>query len=946
MSNEQTAIWKQAIEIYQHISELSIPEAIKHVDSIHNLSYEIRQAVITLVNSGNQASQYIEKNFSPQLLQQSEQPLKYKSGDSLSEYQLIEELGRGGMSYVFKAKRLDVEQQKFVAIKIFSPKNYSPQLLEHFIAEQSILSELSHSNIVDMLHGGKTEDGTTYLVMELIAEALPINQFCKNKKSSVSQKIAYILQCAKALVYSHANLIIHRDLKPDNILIDKQGRLKLVDFGIAKLINKDISGNKTTIMALTPSYAAPEQINAEKISIKTDIFSLAVVAVELLIGEKFLPDDRLIKSCEKDEQAIETTLKILKIDKDLKNILHQALAQAPNDRYASMQSFADDLDNYLNDLPVAATSQSPFYRLGKFAKRRKALFLTSFTLLLSLILGLGITLWQNQQIKLEAAKARNVKQFMLDTFTQTNPDISKGIEVSAKDLLRVYAQKLDAEAHIDAQIKFELLQTLGIAYGALGDPTRAVDLLKKSLQINPNDSHSQSYLAMYLLDATDSSSLQKYLDGINTETMVSHLDQARILQVRAKVHARESEFDQALLAMNKAIKLIQLDKNPVAEISATRTLAEIYYRQSHLPESIEILEKALKNTNEKTPLTAVISLSNDLAKIYNDTGEYQQAKNIFEQSLVRIRSILGNENPELSKTLIEIAFVYKRLGMIEKANKAANEAYQINLNLYGENSIQFAHAVNLLATMAYQDGDTDKAIDLFYQALKIFEQQQTEDYTDTLKVKVNLGLNLSFVNRNEEALKVLSEAYEKQKEKLGLKHDSTIHTQQVLARVMVKTGQIDEAIELAELSMQNANKYLDKNHPEVVGSFYTLAMIYKNNNQYQKALELVLRIKNENLLATSEPNYPILLRLIAQLYVATDKLELADTYYRDSLTRMIQLYSAKHVRTLIIQLEYAKFLLQYGQGQKSNDLLAQVKKFVTEEEINNPKLNKLLADLQ
>ncbi|HHL32352.1 MAG TPA: tetratricopeptide repeat protein, partial [Oceanospirillales bacterium] len=213
-------------------------------------------------------------------------------------------------------------------------------------------------------------------------------------------------------------------------------------------------------------------------------------------------------------------------------------------------------------------------------------------------------------------------------------------------------------------------------------------------------------------------------------------------------------------------------------------------------------------------------------------------------------------------------------------------------------------------------------------------------------VKVNLGLNLSFVNRNEEALKVLSEAYEKQQEKLGLEHDSTIHTQQVLARVLVKTGHVDEAIALAELSMQNANKYLDKNHPEVVGSFYTLAMIYKNNNQYQKALELVLRIKNENLLATSEPNYPILLRLIAQLYVATDKLDLANTYYQDSITRMIQLYSVKHVRTLIIQLEYAGFLLKHKQENKANALLTQIKKIVSTEKIDNPKIKELLADLQ
>jgi len=307
MPKDQIQLWKHALEIYKDIAQLSVDEAINRVDSLHNLSYELKQAVITLVNSGNQASQYIAQNFSVKPSDFSNNQISYKTGDELDAYQLLEKLGAGGMSSVFKAKRNDVESQKLVAIKIFSPQTYSPQLLEHFISEQKILSELSHPHIVEMLHGGKAEDETTYLVMELIQQALPITGYCKNLP--IKQKIHFILQSAQALAYSHANLIIHRDLKPDNILIDKKGTLKIVDFGIAKLINNDLVSNKTTIMALTPNYAAPEQINSEKISTKTDIFSLAVVAVELLHGKRFLPKDRLIKSCDNDEHVINTTLK-------------------------------------------------------------------------------------------------------------------------------------------------------------------------------------------------------------------------------------------------------------------------------------------------------------------------------------------------------------------------------------------------------------------------------------------------------------------------------------------------------------------------------------------------------------------------------------------------------------------------------------------------------------
>ena len=282
MGKNKTQIWQKAIDIYADISELSVNQALEHIDSIHNLDIELKQAVITLINSGNQASQYIQDHYTPNFTLDKFAYPDIKIGMRLDEYELVEKIGQGGMSQVFKAQRIDSAAQKKVAIKIFSPKNHSQQLLERFIKEQKILSQFNHANIVDMLHGGKTDNEITYLVMELIENAMPIDKFCLTQQLSDKQKISFIAQCADALAYSHANLIIHRDLKPDNILINKHNQLKIVDFGIAKLINNDMDGSNTTIMALTPNYAAPEQVNTQAITVKTDIFSLAVVALELL----------------------------------------------------------------------------------------------------------------------------------------------------------------------------------------------------------------------------------------------------------------------------------------------------------------------------------------------------------------------------------------------------------------------------------------------------------------------------------------------------------------------------------------------------------------------------------------------------------------------------------------------------------------------------------------
>jgi tetratricopeptide (TPR) repeat protein len=553
---------------------------------------------------------------------------------------------------------------------------------------------------------------------------------------------------------------------------------------------------------------------------------------------------------------------------------------------------------------------------------------------------------QYKQIKIEATKAETVKQFMLDAFMQTNPDISKGIKVTARDLLRVSAQKLNDESGLDPQVRFELLQTLGIAYGALGIHQKAVDLLKQSLLIKPGDSHSTSYLALYLLDTSDGDSHAKFLGGIEIQKLTSNADKARVMRVRAQVYARNSEFDKAMIELSKAIELNKIDANKVEELSSIRILAEFYFRQSLPQKSIEILKQALSRTSEKIPLTVLIGLKNDLGKIYNDVGDYDLAKEIFEENLTQIRKILGNDNPELSQTLIEISFAYKRSGMLEKAQAAADESFQINLGLYGENSIQTAQSINILAAMAYQNGDTDKAIELFYKTVKIFEQQQPDDYADTLEVKTNLGLLLGFANRNEEALVVLREVYALKKEKFGVSHNMTIHSQQILARTLAELGQISEALELAELSIENAKKYLDKKHPEYVGALYTLTRIYKTNKQFKKALNTALEIENENLLDKNEPNYHILLRLIAQLYIATDMLDKGDEYYAASLKSITGLYSVKHVRTLIIQLEYAQFLAQNNQLEKSKTLVNQAKNIIAEENIQNPKIDELMSSLE
>ncbi len=944
MSNE-TKVWKKASEIYADISELSPKKALAHVYGIENITLDVREAIITLINAGSQASQYYRDNISQGFNLDINTTQSFSSGQQLDEYELLEEIGHGGMSQVFKAKRINTEAQTHVAIKIFAPKDNSNELLNHFLNEQKILAGLSHPNIVKMLHSGRTEDNVTYLVMELIDDAQPLDIYCQTNQFSIKQKIRYVAQCAQTLSYSHANLIIHRDLKPDNILIDSNKELKIVDFGIAKLINNDLSGNKTTIMALTPSYAAPEQINSGPISIKTDIFSLAVVALDLLTKENPLPKDRLIKSCTNDEHHIDALLKRLKIDIDLKNILNKALEQEPNKRYSSMQSFADDLNNYLTSNPVNATAQSFFYRTQKFAKRRSALFATMVSFVAFMFIGSIVGYKQYQQIKIEAQKAQIVKQFMLDSFEVTDPDKAQGVDISTKDLLKIASEKLKNNHKLDNEIKFELLQTLGLAYGKLGSYNQAIKSLKESLSIKNNDSKSLSYLAQFLFNSQKNQELNTLLETVKPENLTDVKDQSRILRIQANRFLNHSKFDETHEVLAQLNDLNTNQKYPQLYVLTQRLLAKTYYYEYKLEKSIAILTKLLEDKNLKIKSTIDMGIRSDLATLYNDSGETDLSIKQWHRIISQQKAILGDKHPELVSSLVGLstAFMYK--GDIKKSNELIDEAYEISINLFGENNLTTASVLNTRAILLRHNGEIEEAITLIYKVINIYEQQETINYQDTNIIKMNLAQLLNAENKNNQAFELAEKVYQYQLKNLGETHADTMFSQQILVRILIDLNKPKEAVSLAKNAVANAQKLLEKGNKssDFVGSYYTLALAYQADKQYPLAIKNFLYIVDNKLLDENGLNLAITISSIAKLYAEMNDFDNAKKYYQDTIKRYTKIYSSNHLKTLNLQATYAALLKSNMHLEESNDLLLNIENIIKE---NNIEDKVLLTQIQ
>ncbi|WP_223786604.1 serine/threonine-protein kinase [Marinicella meishanensis] len=834
MDPNQAKIWQQACDIFLQLADLPTAEALAQVAAMDDLDAAVKASVINLIQAEEQDGGYLEDR----LMSDTQQAIRnrYQAGDRLNEYELLEPLGEGGMSQVFKAKRLGEDVQKWVAIKVLSPQGKeADELLHQFVKEQEILAGLSHPNIVDMLHGGQTENHDVFLVMELIEEAMPITAHCQQQGGTVRERMRLILQCAQALSYSHANLIIHRDLKPDNILIDRNEVLKIVDFGIAKLIDQKIQANKTTILALTPNYASPEQINAQAVSVTTDVFSLAVVALELLVGQPPLPRDRLLKSCAHDELAVDQHLKALRVDGDLKNILRTALQNEPERRYPSMYAFAEDLQHWLDNKPVNASPQSFGYRLKKYAIRKPAVVTAVVAGVLLLCSALSVTLYKNQQIQAEAQKAAVVKQFMLDAFENTNPDVNQGATVTANDLLQAAALRLQADRRMDQAIKFDLLQSMGIAFGKLGLYQQAIDHLQQSLQLQPNEPRSMAHLLQFLYDSQNFDRLEGWLQRPDIFAHDSLSDLAKMYRVKSRFLARQMQYDQALLAADQALQLPFTNNQGIEYVLSQKLLAEIHFFQSNPQQSVAILTRLLADSAMDHNQRLFFEIRKDLSEYHLELGAYEDAMAVLEQLLIDQRRVLGDDHPDLLETLRVSSATLKDLGLIDQAMEKSTQAHAISLKHFGADSIQTGYVLNNLATIAYAQRDLDRSEALLAEAVAIFEAKLPPNYSDTLELKSNHAAVLKVQKKFTEALAVTKQVLESQRISLGPYHDQTLYTQKLYAEILAKIKHTEAAFAEIESTVALAREHLPAFHPMTSEILYAQGVIYQEAAVYPQA---------------------------------------------------------------------------------------------------------------
>ena len=653
-------------------------------------------------------------------------------GRRVGPYQIIEQLGAGGMGEVYRAFRADDQYRQEVALKIIAGGESAGFVLARFRNERQILANLEHPNIARLLDGGTTEQGVPYFVMELI-EGKPITEYCDSKKLDIAERLQLLLQVCEAVQYAHQRLIIHRDIKPANILVTSEGIPKLLDFGIAKILARDPIADlpETTIAAfriLTPRYASPEQIKGEPMTTASDVYSLGVVLYELLTGYSpyatagSTSDEIAGAACHSD--PLKPSLAISRLSPardaesrpgisaqkwgkrlrgDLDNIVLMALRKEPSRRYASVQQLGDDLRRHLNSLPVLARKDTLSYRTSKFLNRHKASVAASAAVALALIIGLAFALHESRVARFQRARAERRFNDVRKLANSLMFDIHDSIvdlpgTMPARKLLvsraQEYLDSLSQESAGDLTLQQELAAAydrvgdlLGFSGTAnLGDFTGALQNYKKAIAIR------ESAAAAYPDD-----------DQLAENLLNNYFRLSFVLQ-------DAGDFPGALEDLQKALPLSQRLFNRHPDAHHQDWLAGFYWRQGN---------------------------------VLRAEGEYARALESFQQGAAIREGIVGLDSmppirSHLAADYVGIGDMLSRTGDfkhgLEKVKKASQILEQLS-TAYPTNSTvreYLGESYGNVAAVLRRQGRGEQSLQYDYKANEIFSQLASADPNNAL----------------------------------------------------------------------------------------------------------------------------------------------------------------------------------------------------------------------
>jgi serine/threonine-protein kinase len=775
-------------------------------------------------------------------------------GMRLGPWRVLSVAGRGGMGTVYVAERADGQYDQRVALKIVSASIPGEQGAVRLQAERHILARLSHPNIARLLDAGLTPEGSPYIVMEYV-DGLPLTDYCDAQGLKLEERLRLFRIVCDAVQHAHQALVVHRDLKPTNVFVSTRGEVKLLDFGIAKLLDPDSTLRDGTLRAhraLTPAYAAPEQLKGGSVTTATDVYALGVVLFELVAGKRPPQSENVRQGPDRQSR------KRIRLPGDLDQVAQKALRPEPHRRYASAGQFGEDVGRFLAKRPVVARPDTLTYRVRRFIGRNRVACAVAALVVAVVAAFTALSIRQARRVvverdraRLEQAKSEQVVRLLVDLFQSANPEIVPGGDrLSIGEFLSRAESRSLRELESQPELSATLRHVLGLVHFARSDGARARVLLEAAYderrRLSGSDARETLEAQVDLGDLLvwqgelerARSVLNDALERIRRTSGEDDLLAARTYNRLAGLLPTLEE-SQRYLERSVAIARQRLPANDPSRISYVSSLAVLHGRKRP-DEARKLFNEALQgaetlNNGKSTLLTRIL---NDSATFDAAVGDFAVAEKKHRRGLALATELLGPDSFAVANGLNNLAVVLANQGLAREAAEALEQSYETHVAIFGETHWRTINTMRNVGVARLLNGDAVGCEAWMRRAVDASTAQGGADGKGrgTSFMQAQLARCLLPQNREDEAFELLQAAVA-DLETREAEARNLANARLWLARLLLDMGNVDEAETLVRAAVEHF-RTLPERHPSRAEAECDLAQVHAARGDDQEALAL------------------------------------------------------------------------------------------------------------
>jgi serine/threonine protein kinase/Tfp pilus assembly protein PilF len=781
--------WSHLDSILDQVLDLPVHELGPTLARLCGGDHDLEERIRSILAADLAVEGYLSRTARQGLIQAAaaglDAELPALEGRLLGPWRVLQPIARGGMGVVYLGERADGAFEQRVAIKFLGRGITTPAALARFRQERQILARLEDPHIARLVDGGVTDDGLWWFAMEFV-DGSPITEWCASRGLSTRPILELFQQACGAVQMAHRNLIVHRDLKPSNIMVSADGDVKLLDFGIAKMLEEEEVADRSfaTSAAMTPNYASPEQIRGEPPTTATDVYALGVVLYELLTGERpHRPktgtfEDVRHAVLEEEPEAPSARIRrrrgeAKQIPRELDAIVLTAIRKEPEGRYPSVEALSEDVQRHLDGRPVRASGRTFGYLASKFLRRNRVPVAATLMVLLALSAGLYATARERDRARLEAARARELKEFALGLFRVSNPEEGGRPDVTARELLDRGAARVDREIR-DPRVKAEMWDMLASVYQSLDLFPSSISMCRRAIALRR--AHPERP------DTLLANSLRQLGSALN----------------------ENGNYEEGERVLREALAMER------------RTFGEVHPRVGFAMGELAILE--------------------------NRMGHTAQAESLYLE-VIRVDSLTnGMEHRNTASDLSNLGMHYYGDGRYREAVPYIARALAIRERLFGRDHIETATGIDQLGLALVGVGAADSGLALMSEALTIRRHWLAPDHPDIAHSLLNIGATLAAHGRLPEAERDLREALARRRRMLDPKNPSLAHTHNELAIVFYREGALDSAAAHFDEALRIWAYSLPSDHGDVLTTRGNLAVVYREMGRYAPSEKLLREV--------------------------------------------------------------------------------------------------------